>query len=382
MEGKGKKFLRFISYILAAAIGAGIMYFAKPAGKLEELSGILEERFIGETNVTAIEDAAASAMVLALGDKWSYYIPKSNYDAHVNGQNNVYVGIGITIRGREDGIGVDVEQVEPDGPAQKAGMLPGDILIDVDGQSLAGMNVTQTKKLVQGEEGTDVTITVLRDGKELTFTMTRSKIQVHVVKYEMLSGNVGYVRIANFSFHSAEAALAAVEDLRGQGAQALIFDVRNNPGGFVSELVAVLDYLLPEGVLFRSIDYKGNEEVDMSDASCLELPMAVLVNGNSYSAAEFFAAALSEYNWATVVGERTTGKGHFQSTITLSDGSAVNLSIGKYTTPNGVNLTETQGIVPDVEVPVDEELAAMIYSDLVAPEDDPQIQAALESLVK
>lgn len=300
----------------------------------------------------------------------------------MNGQNNVYVGIGITIRGREDGIGVDVEQVEPDGPAQKAGMLPGDILIDVDGQSLAGMNVTQTKNLVQGEEGTDVTITVLRGGEELAFTMTRSKIQMQVVKYEMLSGHVGYVNIANFSFHSAEAALAAIEDLRAQGAQALIFDVRNNPGGFVSELVAVLDYLLPEGVLFRSVDYKGNEELDMSDASCLELPMAVLVNGNSYSAAEFFAAALSEYNWATVVGERTTGKGHFQSTITLSDGSAVNLSIGKYTTPNGVNLTETQGIVPDLEVPVDEELAAMIYSDLVAPEDDPQIQAALESLVK
>ena len=213
MERKKKIILRILSYILAAAIGAGAMFIFHPGGKLEELSRILQERFIGETDTTAIEDAAASAMVWAIGDKWSYYIPASQYDAHVNGQNNVYVGIGITIRGREDGIGIDVEQVEPDGPAQKAGMCPGDILIDVDGQSLAGKNVTQTKELVQGEEGTDVTVTVLRNGEELTFTMTRSKIQVQVVKYEMLSGNVGYISIANFSFHSADAALAAIEDL-------------------------------------------------------------------------------------------------------------------------------------------------------------------------
>ena len=210
----------------------------------------------------------------------------------------------------------------------------------------------------------------------------RRRIEVPVATGQMLSGQIGYVRIVNFDSRCAQETLEQIKKLKQDGAKALVFDVRNNPGGYVDEMVEILDYLLPEKEIFRSVDYAGNEEIEMSDAACLEMPMAVLVNGHSYSAAEFFAAALSEYNWATVVGEPTTGKGHFQSTITLSDGSAVNLSIGKYTTPNGVNLTEAKGIKPDVQVDLDEETAALIYADLVAPQDDPHVQAALDLLTK
>ena len=329
-----------------------------------------------------MEDAAASAMVQSLGDRYSYYIPKEQYDAHVEGQYNVYVGIGVTIRAREDGTGVDVEQVEPGGPAQKAGILPGDVMTAVDGKSLAGMDVTGVKALVQGKEDTDVTVTVLREGEEKTFTLTRKRIQLHVAAGQMLSGNVGYVSVSNFSFGSADDAILEIEKLLDQGAEAFVFDVRNNPGGFASEMNKLLDYLLPEGKLFCAVDYQGKEQIDMSDEKCLEMPMTVLVNGSSYSAAEFFAAALSEYGWAKVVGEPTTGKGRFQSTITLLAGSAINLSIGKYTTPNGVDLTEVGGIRPDVTVEVDEQTAAMIYADLVPPEEDPQVLAALELLTQ
>ena len=167
--------------------------------------------------------------------------------------------------------------------------------------------------------------------------------------------------------------------MQNQGAWGLIFDVRNNPGGYKHELVEVLDYLLPEGPLFRSEDYLGNVTVDESDADCLVMPMAVLVNGDSYSAAEFFAAAMGEYEAAVIVGQQTTGKGYFQQTFRLKDGSAVGLSVGKYSTPNGVNLAGV-GITPDRVVDVDEETAFEIYAGLMDPNADPQIKAAIEAM--
>jgi carboxyl-terminal processing protease len=223
---------------------------------------------------------------------------------------------------------------------------------------------------------------VQRNAESLDFTVERREIKVAVATGELLDGNIGLVRIANFNKNCAKETIAIIKDLQEQGADKLIFDVRNNPGGYVSEMIDVLDYLLPEGVLYRSQDYMGREEVEQSDASCLEMPMAVLVNGNSYSAAEFFAACLQEFKWATVVGERTTGKGHYQNTIRLSDGSAVNLSTGKYFTPSGVNLTEMGGLTPDVLAQVDKETAANIYAQLVPAEEDPQIQAAVQSVIK
>jgi carboxyl-terminal processing protease len=172
-----------------------------------------------------------------------------------------------------------------------------------------------------------------------------------------------------------------VESLREQGAKKIIFDVRNNPGGYVHELVPTLDYLLPEGPLFRTEDYAGKENVQNSDAAFLDMPMAVLVNGESYSAAEFFAAALKEYEAAVVVGEQTCGKGYFQTTYELPDGSAVGLSIGKYFTPKGVSLAGV-GITPDVMVPVDEETFNAIYAGTLDAAEDPQIQAAIAALKK
>ena len=190
----------------------------------------------------------------------------------------------------------------------------------------------------------------------------------------MLEGNIGYIDINNFHTGAGKEAIAQVQLLMEQGAEKLIFDVRNNPGGFVDETNVIMDYLLPEGPLFRRVDYKGKETIDMSDASCIELPMAVLINGNSYSAAEFFAAALSEYNWAVTVGEPTTGKGYFQHTLELVDGSALYLSVGKYCTPNCVSLAEVGGLVPDVVVEP--------AQSAVAVETDPQIQAAIAALAE
>ena len=220
---------------------------------------------------------------------------------------------------------------------------------------------------------------VERDGKRLDITATRKTVQVAVATARMLGGHIGLITITNFDARCFDETKAAIESLLADGAVALIFDVRNNPGGYKHELVAVLDYLLPEGPLFRSEFYTGEEIVDESDQDCLEIPMAVLVNGNSYSAAEFFAAALSEYEAAIVVGQQTYGKGYFQTTIHLNDGSAVGLSVGRYTTPKGVSLAGV-GITPDVVVEVDDETFSEIYAGILEPEDDPQIQAAIDAL--
>ena len=252
-------------------------------------------------------------------------------------------------------------------------MLVDDVIVAVDGQSILGMELNDSKKLIQGEENTTVQITVLRGDEKKTMTVIRRAIRTPVVKAQLLEENIGLITIYNFNSNCAQETIGAIENLMAQGAQKFIFDVRNNPGGYASELVKVLDYLLPEGKLFTTVDYAGNTHTDMSDENCLEIPMAVLVNGNSYSAAEFFAAAMAEYEAAVVVGEQTSGKGYFQSTFRLPDGSAVGLSIGKYYTPEGKSLADV-GVTPDVVVPLEN---AQLESD---PMKDPQVLAAIEAL--
>lgn len=395
-----KKVWKFLSYVLVAALASvitlGMVAVNRPGvrtiiengmltgvSKLDQLESLIEEQFIGEVDKTAIEDAAATAMIQALGDRWSYYIPAESYQAHVEKMANAYVGIGITIQVKE---GVDellVTQVNPKGPAYEAGILAGDLLVAVNGQSVRGLDVNATADLVRGDAGTFVDITVERNGEEITLKVERREVKVDVATAQLLDGGIGLVTIVNFDSRCAEETIAAIESLLSQGAEYLIFDVRNNPGGYASELVRVLDYLLPEGELFRSVDFSGKESVDTSDAACLEgIPMVVLVNGNSYSAAEFFAAALSEYEAAVVVGEPTVGKGYFQVTYQLKDGSAVGLSIGKYYTPKGVSLAEVGGLTPDIVVEVDEATFAAIYAGTLEPALDPQIQGAVEALRK
>jgi len=379
-----KRFLQIISYLLVAAAASCATLFALGRGsalypKLTELGVLIDRYFVDEVDYDAVEDAAAEAMVDALGDQWSYYMTAQAYQDYKERMNNAYVGIGVTITQREDGY-ITIMKVEPGGPAEEAGVAPGDVLTAVAGQDISSMDMEQIRGMVKGKEGTTVKLCLRRDEKSFETEVERRTIQSIVAQSRMLDGNIGLVTIVNFDSRCAEETLAAVEQMLEQGAQSLIFDVRFNPGGYKKELVKILDYLLPEGPLFRSVDYRGKESVDMSDADCLEIPMAVLINGDSYSAAEFFAAALSEYGVAKLVGQPTTGKGHFQSTFDLSDGSAAVISVGKYRTPNGVSLTDV-GLTPDILAEVDEQTYLNIYYGSLEPEEDPQIQAAVAALL-
>ena len=376
------KVLRFLSYVVVAMLATAItlqMTVKTDTGKLDRLENLIQERYIGEADGEAMEDAAAAAMVKATGDRWSYYIPASQYEAHKEQSENAYVGIGITIQQAEDGSGFLIVMVNQNGPAQEAGIQVNDLLIAVEDQDVREMTADQVRELIRGEAGTKVSLTVMRQGEHQTLAVERRRIESAVATGQMLTDGIGLVKISNFDERCASESIAAVQKLQQEGAKKIIFDVRNNPGGYAEELVKLLDYLLPEGDLFRSVSYDGTEKVDTSDADCLDMPMAVLINGSSYSAAEFFAAALQEYQAATIVGEPTVGKGVYQTTISLGDGSAVALSTGKYFTPKGNSLTDV-GVIPDVRVDVDEETAEKIYYGALGYADDLQIQAAIQVL--
>ena len=380
-----KTVLKILSYILVAVIASGTTvacFFFSQRGnstKLQEVQTLLEKYFIGDVDAEKIEDAAASAMVSSLGDRWSYYMTAEQYLNYQDTMSNSYVGVGITVQPRSDSTGYDILTVTDGGPAQEAGILAGDILIAVDGTDITDLDSGSLSSLIRGEENTTVHLTVLRGDAQKEFTLTRRKFQTPVATYKMLEDNIGLITIENFDQRCAQETIAAIEALTAQGAEALIFDVRNNPGGYKDEMIQVLDYLLPEGALFRSVDYRGKERVDYSDEKHLDIPMAVIVNLSSYSAAEFFAAALDEFDAAVTVGEKTFGKGYFQTAFPLSDGSAVNLSIGKYTTGKGVSLAGV-GLTPEVEMTVDDATAAKILAGTLAPEEDPQILAAINAL--
>lgn len=348
--------------------------------KLDEIVALLNEVYVDGYDTDKLGDYLAQAAVAATGDRWSYYVSAEDYDAFVESNENAYVGIGVTVESSDDLTdGVQITKVTPNSPAEEAGIEADDRIYAVEGETVESLGLDETKNRIRGEEGTEVTLTILRGEKKFDVTVKRASVEVEVVKYSMLDGSIGYIKINNFEANSADRTIEAIDALRGQGAKALVFDLRFNPGGRKDELVRVLDELLPEGPLFRSVDYKGNESVDYSDADCVELPMAVLVNGDSYSAAEFFAAALQEYDWATVVGTKTCGKANYQQTFRLSDGSAVAVSTGHYQTPHGVTLANV-GVTPDEIVEVDNKTYLELYKEAVAVKDDAQLQAAIKAV--
>lgn len=312
-------------------------------------AGLIHTMFVGEYETDDMLDAAMNGMVAGIGDRWSFYVNEAQYkDMSMSRQNN-YVGIGITVSfEREEGLLLD--RVEPGGPAEQAGLKAGDVIIAADGVSLAGEARYDGTEHIRGEAGTQVTLTVLRaDDREETVTVTRAMVVSHPARSEMLEGEIGLITLSNFFERSAQESIAEVDALVAQGAKALIFDMRGNPGGYLDEMLALLDYLLPEGPIFTTHSKNGPVQTTESDAGCIDLPMAVLVDADTYSAAELFAAQLRESVGAVIAGTRTSGKGYSQLTFPLPNGGALALSTSMYTTGNGTSLIGV-GILPDIEL--------------------------------
>ena len=366
-------------YFVNARLG-GALAFAREYPKLMELSDVIDSRFVGEKDARAVEEACAAAMVEGLGDRWSYYISAEDLKAYDITMANDYVGVGVTVRKEDENAPLEVISVQEGGGAEAAGVLPGDYVTAADGVSLEGMTLEEACDLVRGEEGTEVTLEILRGEETLSLTMTRMALPLDPVSGEMLDG-IGYIRIDNFYTGSGDAFIRTAEELRGQGASALVMDVRFNGGGYVSELTQMLDYLLPEGTIFHMEYTDGTVYEISSDADHVGCPLATLVNDSSYSAAEYFAEAIREFGCGIVGGQATTGKGYSQAMIRLSDGSGVNLSTARYFTPDGSSLAGV-GIQPDIPVEVDEDEYFAVYYEVLPREEDHQLQAVLEALRK
>lgn len=333
---------------LGAAVLAAWLVLGTDGLAVVESVALINTRFVGDYDPAAMADAALTGMVSGLGDRWSVYFSAQDYAAQNQYRANAYVGVGFTYLRSEAGDAMEIQTVTPGSPAETAGLCPGERVVGVDGTALTPENFEELTGSIPGEPGKRLTLTVEdAQGVRREVPVTLAQVENDPVSYELLEGDIGYVRIENFFQRSAQGAKDAVEELKSQGARALLFDVRNDPGGYVSELVSLLDYLLPEGPIFTEHTKNGPVRVVSSDEAWVELPMAVLLNGESYSAAELFAAQLRESVQAPLIGEATCGKGYYQQALELVNGGALNISTGVYGTGGGTSLIGV-GLTPDI----------------------------------
>ena len=311
-----------------------------------EIKDVIDENFIDAVDIKSLGDYAAAAMVSGLNDPWSKYMSSDEYKTYQLSSANEYQDIGISMLKDENGGGFQVIGVNPTSPAALAGLTTGMYITSVDDEDITKYTLEEARTAIRSRMNGKFTLGFGRGQSPIEVDC--SAVYTSAVNARMEKTEAGYVQISNFEAGSSQDAINAIEDLLNQGAIALCIDLRNNPGGLRGEVASFLDYLLPNGVLFAEMDKNGKQDVVQSDGMCIQLPMCVLVNAGTFAEAELCAAVLQEYNWATILGEATTGKTRTQETITLSDGSALQLSTGTYVTGNGNDISRNGGVVPDV----------------------------------
>ena len=292
-----------------------------------------------------------SGTLSGLGDPYSVYYTADDYkDLQISTSGNYY-GIGAGLLQNAKTMEVTVSKVYEGTPAEDAGLEDGDQILKVDDVEATSMELSNLVKKIRGEEGTTVHLQIYREssGETLEVDVKRANVDLPSVSYEMLDGSIGYIQISEFQSNTAKQFKAAVKDLQSQDMKSMIVDVRSNPGGLITSVVDILDQILPEGTVVYTEDKYGKRENYTSDSNCLKLPIAVLVNENSASASEIFAGAIRDYNYGTLIGVKTFGKGIVQTVYPLEDGDAIKITTAKYYTPNG-NYIHKVGITPDIEV--------------------------------
>lgn len=332
---------------------------SKIADKVDSIDAIIDSRYLEDYKEDDLESYIYKGMIAGLGDPYSTYYTAQEYKDMLESTNGKYKGIGVYVSQDPNTKKITVADVMEDGPAKEAGIIAGDVIIKVDGEDVTQMDINNVTAKIKGEEGKPVRITVIRtekeEEKELEFNVDRREIEVKTIKYEMLADKVGYIQITEFEETTIEQFKNAITDLKKQGMTGLVVDLRDNPGGLLNAVSDMLDYILPEGLTVYTQDKYGNKDEYKSDAKTeLDVPMTVLINGNSASASEIFAGAVQDYGVGKLVGEKSFGKGIVQEIRPLSDGSAVKLTISKYYTPKGRCIHKT-GIAPDVEIVYDKE---------------------------
>lgn len=349
-------------------------------GKMQLLKYLIDLYYMEDADVEDLQTGAYKGMFEALDDPYSCYYTAEEYNALMESSNGVYCGIGAYVSQNINTKIMTIVKPFADGPAYNAGMLPGDIIYKVNGLDVTGMDIDKVVAMMKGEKDTKVTVTVVREGVSdpIDMEITRGMIEVPTIEYEMLDDSIGYVLISEFDEVTVNQFISAVEKLKTDGMRALVVDLRDNPGGRLDSVVSMLDYMLPEGLIVYTEDkYGEKEEFFSTDEEAFDLPLAVVVNGNSASASEIFAGAIQDYKLGTIVGTTSFGKGIVQSVYPLSDGTAIKITVQRYFTPNGTCIHGI-GIVPDVTVELDEELKQKVS---IEHDEDNQLQEAIKCLM-
>ena len=345
--------------------------------KMKVIENVIDTYFYKEdVDKDAMVDGIYKGMVESLGDPYSEYYSKEELESLYQDSLGVYYGVGAYVSLDTTTGLAKISGIIADTPAEEADLRAEDIIYKVDDVDVTGMSLQETVSLIKGEENTTVKLTLIRDGKEIEKEVTRRRVESPTVKFEMLDDGMAYIQITEFDTVTVDQFTEAMAMARGNDMKGLILDLRSNPGGNLSSVVSIAQQMLPKGLIVYTVDRDGNREEYSCDGSReLDVPMVVLVNGNSASASEILAGAIKDYGIGTLVGTTTFGKGIVQRPIELSDGSAVKLTISSYYTPNGINIHGI-GIEPDVECEFDSE---RYYSDEAY---DNQLEKAKEVLLQ
>lgn len=348
--------------------------------KMELLAALVSQYYMNDISVEDMRVGAYKGLLEGLGDPYTCYYTAEEFDALMETTSGTYYGIGAVVQQDVRTMYITIVKPYVDGPAYNAGMLPGDIVYMVDGVDITGMEIDNVVAMMKGPEGTVVNVSVIRDGESepVELSITRAKIEIETVEYEMLENQIGYIQVSSFDEPTPKQFKEGIQDLQSQGMKGLVIDMRDNPGGLLDAVVEMLDYILPKGLIVYTEDKYGNkEEFRGTDKEVLDMPIVVMTNGNSASASEIFAAAMQDYKAATLVGTTTFGKGIVQTIQPLTDGTAVKITISRYYTPNGICIHGT-GVTPDVEVPLDDSLKQMV---VILHDQDNQLQEAVKVLM-
>ena len=345
--------------------------------KMKVIENVIDTYFYKEdVDKDAMVDGIYKGMVESLGDPYSEYYSKEELESLYQDSFGVYYGVGAYVSLDTTTGLAKVSGIIADSPAEEADLRAEDIIYKVDDVDVTGMSLQETVSLIKGDENTTVKLTLIRDGKEIEKEVTRRKVESPTVNFKMLDDGMAYIQITEFDTVTVDQFTEAMAMARGNDMKGLILDLRSNPGGNLSSVVSIAKQMLPKGLIVYTEDRDGNREEYSCDGSKeLDVPMVVLVNGNSASASEILAGAIKDYGIGTLVGTTTFGKGIVQRPIELSDGSAVKLTISSYYTPNGINIHGI-GIEPDVECEFDSE---RYYSDEAY---DNQLEKAKEVLLQ
>ena len=354
---------------------ADVLTSGKTALKLETIKNIISRDFLYDVDGEDLETYMFKGIAAGLDDKYAAYYSAKELEDVNRSNSGEYFGIGVVFVQSEDGEMV-INRVYSGSPAQEAGLKTGDILVRVEDKDVKGMDLTEAADLVLSYED-KVNLTVLREEKELEVEIEYGQIQINPVSQRMLTEHTGFIRLQEFDEVTVEQFENALKELSEAGAESLIIDLRDNPGGLLNVVCDILDDLLPEGTIVSTQTRDGKTEDYTSDSEQMfKGKIAVLVNSGSASAAELFSGAIQDYELGPIIGTVTYGKGVVQQTYSLSDGSAIKLTAQRYLTAGGRDI-DGKGIIPDIEVEKAED-GGLDAED--ASEDDPCIAKALEEL--